>query len=485
MGNIPSTHEQDPSSTLLSQLDTVMVNSPKNDDSRLGLFVNHQFYLVGFDNDISNEDDQGSEQQQQQRQRRQKRSMMKNKLCHLIRRGNGTIYWDINESITVLVVSPHINNKLYDACKIVSSYHMNMPSIVSPLWIIQSYMKNAIQPIYKYPPIIVRQQPKAPSARQLQRSSSLPTINKQQPLTATSADTTTNANVFRGCLFAFIRSGGNRDNDGEDGTKPKKKTKTTTNNSNHNSVILDFDPKEQATFIKHHGGQILSLNLVDALKMDSRRNKDTNGNTQQQQQQQPRRKCYVVCWGGYNADATSLTRLVDINPLTSQIKRYNLCELICVTPIWIQTCVTVQKRVRPECLPTILIPQSWPMRKSLQLLVTTPNGQQQQQQQQKQRKLDVSLTGFQGTEKAAIIHLIGAMGGMYHDHMSHTNTHLVCKETATGLKLQKAIEWKLHIVSVQWLYHILQYGYNGITSNDDDIEDLDSMKGCEGKFSLV
>jgi NAD-dependent DNA ligase len=122
------------------------------------------------------------------------------------------------------------------------------------------------------------------------------------------------------------------------------------------------------------------------------------------------------------------------------------------------------------------------MRKSLQLLVTTPDGQQQQQ---KQRKLDVSLTGFQGTEKAAIIHLIGSMGGMYHDHMSHTNTHLVCKETATGLKLQKAIEWKLHIVSVQWLYRILQYGYNGITSNDDDIEDLDPMKGCEGKFSLV
>mmetsp|Transcript_17115 Transcript_17115/g.31647 ORF Transcript_17115/g.31647 Transcript_17115/m.31647 type:complete len:125 (+) Transcript_17115:2-376(+) len=124
----------------------------------------------------------------------------------------------------------------------------------------------------------------------------------------------------------------------------------------------------------------------------------------------------------------------------------------------------MKKRVRPERVPLILMPQSWSM-KSLRA-----------KGKMNSRRLDISLTGFQGTEKAAIIHLIGAVGGMYHDHMASTNTHLVCKEKATGLKLEKAVQWGLNVVSVKWLVHVIEYGYGGI-HNDEH--------GCEERFSLV
>jgi hypothetical protein len=37
------------------------------------------------------------------------------------------------------------------------------------------------------------------------------------------------------------------------------------------------------------------------------------------------------------------------------------------------------------------------------------------------------------------------------------------------------VEWGLHIVSVEWLYYILQYGYNRKDSSKD---------GCEDQFLL-
>jgi len=92
-----------------------------------------------------------------------------------------------------------------------------------------------------------------------------------------------------------------------------------------------------------------------------------------------------------------------------------------------------------------------------------------------ERRLDIALTGFQGVEKEAIIHTIRAIGGVYHDNMSSANTHLVFKKSAVGLKLKKAIEWGLHIVSIQWLYHIIEHGYSGL-HNDE--------RGCEKRFAL-
>ena len=35
------------------------------------------------------------------------------------------------------------------------------------------------------------------------------------------------------------------------------------------------------------------------------------------------------------------------------------------------------------------------------------------------------------------------------------------KQGSAGIKLEKARQWGIHIVSVGWLHHVIQYGYGG------------------------
>jgi topoisomerase (DNA) II binding protein 1 len=64
--------------------------------------------------------------------------------------------------------------------------------------------------------------------------------------------------------------------------------------------------------------------------------------------------------------------------------------------------------------------------------------------------------------------MIREVGAEYTDNLKSKNTHLICKE-ASGKKYEKACEWGLHVVSVDWLYHVVRFGY---------------IEGCETKFSL-
>lgn len=65
--------------------------------------------------------------------------------------------------------------------------------------------------------------------------------------------------------------------------------------------------------------------------------------------------------------------------------------------------------------------------------------------------------------------MLREIGAEYTDNLSRKNTHLICKE-ARGAKYVKALEWGLHAVSVEWLYHVMRYGYR---------------EGSEDEFSLV
>ena len=118
--------------------------------------------------------------------------------------------------------------------------------------------------------------------------------------------------------------------------------------------------------------------------------------------------------------------------------------------------MTYQKRIRAEGCPLAFTPQQWPLRK----LEST---------------ICISLTGFQATEKAGLIQLIKAIGGTYNDEMKKSNTHLICVEKASGLKLEKAIVWGLHIVSVDWLHHVIEHGIGGKEN---------SKGGCESQFTV-
>jgi hypothetical protein len=70
-----------PEVSLTKAVDTELQNTVGEDKNKL-LFSSHQFYLLGFEGD----------------------NELKLKIGRLIRRGLGTIYWEMNESITHLIV---------------------------------------------------------------------------------------------------------------------------------------------------------------------------------------------------------------------------------------------------------------------------------------------------------------------------------------------------------------------------------------------
>jgi len=82
----------------------------------------------------------------------------------------------------------------------------------------------------------------------------------------------------------------------------------------------------------------------------------------------------------------------------------------------------------------------------------------------------VSVSGFQNSERIGMKHMLLAIGAEFTENMRNTNTHLICKE-AKGSKYHKAIEWGLHVVTAQWMYHIAQHGYH-------------EANGCEKQFSI-
>lgn len=290
------------------------------------------------------------------------------------------------------------------AAEVISSLHPNLPPPVSPRWVIESLRRNSLAPTAKYPPMRAQ-------SSSAQKAATKPTKSGLARSNSTATP------VFRGSLFALSR------------IPPA-------------TGAVDFDSKDQESLIKRHGGQILTLKLMDAMRTDAK-----NGGQ--------RRRCHVVCWGG--------APRLDLNPILSQLQRYNICDLTLVTPVWLKTCIDAQKLVLPSRLPEILIPQPWPF-KDLRNL-----------------KLVVSITGFTPTEKAALEHVMKVCGIAFVNEMTNLNTHLICKEKATGLKLEKALEWGVHIVSVKWIYYILQHGYHGENdSSKGGYEDQFSLKSAEG-----
>lgn len=239
---------------------------------------------------------------------------------------------------------------------------------------------------------------------------------------------------------------------------------------------VDFDSQQIEQSIRTHAGQMLSLKLLEALKVDRRaaaKDKDKNISGS-------KRKCFVVCWGHTGHTASQLT----IHPLLSQVRRHNLCELVQVTPVWLKTCCSEDKVVGVDRCPFILSPQKWPIQS---LVVENGNNNDGGFAKEKKgskgsggssptgSKLRISVTGFSGSRRSAMIHLIQAMGATYDDSMRTSTTHLIFRERL-GPKYEKALEWKLHVVTIDWLYHIAEYGYSGKSGKKGF--------GCESRFSL-
>lgn len=219
-----------------------------------------------------------------------------------------------------------------------------------------------------------------------------------------------NSNVFHGDIFAIVR--------------PKP----------HDGTV-SFEKAEMESLISSNGGLLLSKQLYEAIKIDIQAALKNNSTIS--------RNFYVVSSGGYG----DLTKL---NPLLADLSKLGV-KIVSVSPIWVKGCIGDEIKYTADECPMLFQPQPWPIR------LLPPNN------------FLVSLTGFVDASRYGIIWMLREIGAEYTDNLKSKNTHLICKD-ASGKKYEKACEWGLHVISVDWLYHVVRYGYRD---------------GCERHFSLV
>jgi hypothetical protein len=244
------------------------------------------------------------------------------------------------------------------------------------------------------------------------------TLDNQLAKTKTETDVTTKPSLmlFKGSVFCLVRVATPED-------------------------AVDFDQADLEQTIRSHGGQLLSHKLLDALQVDARNTQTT------------KRKLYAVCWGAYN------TSHLDLHPLLSQVKRNDLCNLISVTPIWLSTCLAEVKVMSPQHMPSILSPREFPW------CALGP--------------IHISISGYSGSKRTALCHFIQAVA-IYDDAMARgQTTHLIVKQ-AKGDKYEKAKEWGVHVVSIEWLLHVVQYGMGGAPAHGQAL--TKQAGGCEHRF---
>lgn len=193
----------------------------------------------------------------------------------------------------------------------------------------------------------------------------------------------------------------------------------------------DFDTSALNTAILRNGGQIIPTWIK----------KESLGKFE--------KKCYAITQNGersYCSQYDTLLRNLKVAGIL----------MVPVTPTWINDCLKMNAMFNPAHSCILFQPHPWKVRS----LPRSTSGSQD--------GFTVSVTGFLDASRYGIIDVLEQIGATYTDNLRRTNTHLICKE-AQGMKYSKAVEWGIHVVLVEFLYHVMQHGY----------ED-----GLEAKFSL-
>lgn len=345
----------------------------------------------------------------------------KRSLLRLIRIANGTVVWKFTHNITHVVVNDGCEEALIKAISNFCRYHPNIPVPVSPHWIIASIYHRSLLHPKLYPPTGI----------QVIKSST--NIHKRR---YTHGHTQRNQNVQRSLLFEgsiFL---------------------ITLLSSPIGTV--QFNTTEIEKIVTANGGIFLSQSVIDFLRKCIN-NKETRLNTDMESQE-TKRICYVVA-----SQAGSIQNdIASYNDLLTQVSKIPYFQIIPVTPVWIYTCVSNNVNMMPDIYPLLFQPQSWFM----QLLSKSLNNG---------KGIIVSVSGFIGSERTGIKHMLRIIGAEYTENLRISNSHLICKDTK-GEKFKKAVEWGLYVISKEWLYHISQYGYGGKDN---------SSTGCEELFSQI
>lgn len=185
-----------------------------------------------------------------------------------------------------------------------------------------------------------------------------------------------------------------------------------------------------------------------------------------------RLRCYVVYPNGQKLD-NSLFKNTNLLLKVSNSKMFTKMQPI--TPVWIKTCIFLNNKSKddafsnklpsPDKYSMLFRPQPWP----LQLI------------KNQFLSIKISITGFVDIERIAIIQLFDFLNIPYTDTLQKTNTHLIHPNLiynksdntgntfTSGTKFLRALEWGLHVVCIDWLYHVMRYGFT---------------IGCEHGFSM-
>lgn len=207
---------------------------------------------------------------------------------------------------------------------------------------------------------------------------------------------------------------------------------------------LTFRYEDMESTITRNGGLLLTKSLLLAIKNDAKKSAASNTS----------RGYYVVSNSWVHTDgASSLPLLAELSKLCIKV--------VPVSLIWISACVKNDRKYDPIEYPLLFQPQTWPIRR-LSKSSSSHTGERND-------RFLIAVTGFVDSSRYGIMSMLDEIGAQYTDNLTRNNTHLICKE-GRGLKYTKALEWGLHIVSIEWLYHIIRHGFHD---------------GCERKFLTV
>ncbi len=270
-------------------------------------------------------------------------------------------------------------------------YHPNNPIAVSPHWIVESLKKGYLEQPHLFPPLEAKIVKKKNA--ESKRTTAPARKSAKLDLKMTPRD-----NLFQDAVFHLVDS---------------------SKHDASNMVTYDLDKVEE--LIITHGGQLLSDQVITMLQKE----KEMPSKSLETKQ-----KTDMVCYVVNVAGEFTYDNALNENALLSTLQQKQLCEIVPVNPIFIETCIaSKQFEDQPQKFPELFQPQ-WPMFKLPSHV-----------------KIKVSVSGFQNSERIGLRQLLIAIGATYTDNMGNTNTHLVCKE-AKGPKYHKAIEWGLHVVTV-------------------------------------
>jgi len=411
-------------------------------DKYCNLFSRQSFILVGFDEDNNTNTDNGLSEVPVDSSRlrvasklqlqdgpsnsgvvsigKNESEKLKGKISKLIRRAGGTIFWEPNEWITNVLLNDNYSKYVWDDVRYFCREHPKGPICVTVEWALTSIYHQTKIAAPPFPPEpqsnvqLSKRKARGSSGSAGSNNNTGSIVTKQKSNKKSKQPT---SSIFRGDVFAIV---------------PMKPMDGT----------LDFRLEDMESTIVSNAGLLLSKSLLLAIKKDAKSATALTTN--------PDRKYFVVSPRWCQLDcATSF-------PLLAELSKVGI-QVVPVSPVFVASCIENNYKYDPEEYPLLFQPQTWSIR-----LWKPPS-------EKGRAKFLISVTGFVDSSRYGIMSMLKEIGAAFTDNLSRKNTHLICKE-AQGAKYTKALEWGLHAVSIEWLYHIIRYGYG---------------EGSEVRFSLA